>query len=61
MASDNPVISIDTKKKEHVGGNLYRNGSVYCTPFQLVSATVSDFVRSNNKAVLTKKLMMLWV
>jgi hypothetical protein len=31
MASDNPVISIDTKKKEHVGGNLYRNGSVYCT------------------------------
>jgi len=31
MASNNPVISIDTKKKEHVGGNLHRNGSVYCT------------------------------
>lgn len=31
MRSDNPIISIDTKKKEHVGGNLHRNGSVYCT------------------------------
>ena len=31
MQSDNPMISIDTKKKEHVGGNLHRNGSVYCT------------------------------
>jgi hypothetical protein len=31
------------------------------SPFQLVSATVSDFIYSNNKAVLTKKLMMLWV
>lgn len=31
MSSDNPVISIDTKKKEQVGGNLHRNGSVYCT------------------------------
>ena len=31
MQSDNPIISIDTKKKEHVGGNLHRNGSVYCT------------------------------
>ena len=31
MQTDNPIISIDTKKKEHVGGNLHRNGSVYCT------------------------------
>lgn len=31
MGSDNPIISIDTKKKELVGGNLHRNGSVYCT------------------------------
>lgn len=31
MQSDNPIISVDTKKKEHVGGNLHRNGSVYCT------------------------------
>lgn len=31
MQSNNPVISIDTKKKEHVGGNLHRKGSVYCT------------------------------
>lgn len=31
MASDNPIISMDTKKKELIGGNLYRDGSVYCT------------------------------
>jgi len=31
MASNNPIISIDTKKKELVGGNLHRAGSVYCT------------------------------
>jgi hypothetical protein len=31
MSSNNPVISIDTKKKENIGGNLHRDGSVYCT------------------------------
>lgn len=31
MQSKNPIISMDTKKKELIGGNLYRNGSVYCT------------------------------
>lgn len=31
MVSENPIISIDTKKKEQIGGNLYRNGAVYCT------------------------------
>lgn len=31
LQSNNPIISIDTKKKEHVGGNLHRDGSVYCT------------------------------
>lgn len=30
MKSDNPIISIDTKKKENIG-NLHRNGEVYCT------------------------------
>ena len=30
MASDNPIISIDTKKKEKIG-HLHRNGEVYCT------------------------------
>ena len=30
MNSDNPVISIDVKKKELIG-NFYREGSVYCT------------------------------
>jgi len=28
--SENPVISIDVKKKEEIG-NFYRNGQVYCT------------------------------
>ena len=30
MASDNPILSIDTKKKEKIG-NLHRDGKVYCT------------------------------
>ena len=37
MKSSNPVLSMDTKKKELVGGNLYRNGSVYCTQAMEVS------------------------
>lgn len=41
IASDNPVISIDTKKKEHIGGNLHRNGSVYCT--QAIAASDHDY------------------
>ena len=28
LESDNPIISIDTKKKELIGGNLHREGSV---------------------------------
>ena len=30
MKSKNPILSIDTKKKEKLG-NLHRNGEVYCT------------------------------
>jgi hypothetical protein len=41
MNSDNPVISIDTKKKEQVGGNLHRNGSVYCT--QAIEVSDHDY------------------
>ena len=41
MASDNPIISIDTKKKELIGGNLHRNGSVYCT--QAIEASDHDY------------------
>lgn len=41
MQSDNPIISIDTKKKEQVGGNLHRNGSVYCT--QAVETSDHDY------------------
>jgi len=41
MSSDNPIISIDTKKKELVGGNLHRDGSVYCT--QAIEASDHDY------------------
>ena len=34
--SNNPIISIDTKKKENLG-DLYREGSVYCTKAREVS------------------------
>jgi hypothetical protein len=41
MNSDNPIISVDTKKKEQVGGNLHRDGSVYCT--QAIEASDHDY------------------
>ena len=41
MNSDNPIISIDTKKKEQVGGNLHRAGSVYCT--QAIEVSDHDY------------------
>jgi Rhodopirellula transposase DDE domain len=41
MNSNNPIISIDTKKKEHVGGNLHRKGSVYCT--KAIEASDHDY------------------
>lgn len=41
MDSNNPIISIDTKKKEQVGGNLHRNGSVYCT--QAIEVSDHDY------------------
>jgi hypothetical protein len=41
MVSDNPVLSIDTKKKEHIGGDLHRQGSVYCT--QAIAASDHDY------------------
>lgn len=41
MKSENPIVSIDTKKKEHIGGNLYRDGSVYCT--QAIEASDHDY------------------
>ena len=41
MRSKNPVLSIDTKKKENVGGNLYRDGSVYGT--QAIEVSDHDY------------------
>ncbi len=41
MNTDNPIISIDTKKKEQVGGNLHRDGSVYCT--QAIEVSDHDY------------------
>ena len=39
--SGNPIISVDTKKKEPVGGNLHRDGSVYCT--QAIEVSDHDY------------------
>lgn len=47
--SDNPMISIDTKKKEKVG-NLYRDGQVYCT--QAIEAYDHDY------AYLAKEIIL---
>lgn len=41
MISDNPIISVDTKKKEQVGGNLHRDGGVYCT--QAIEVSDHDY------------------
>ena len=41
MNSNNPIISIDTKKKEAIGGNLHREGKVYCT--QAIEAADHDW------------------
>lgn len=41
MESGNPIISIDTKKKEQIGGSLHRAGSVYCT--QAIEAADHDW------------------
>ncbi len=41
MNSGNPIISVDTKKKEQVGGNLHRDGSVYCT--QAIEVSDHDY------------------
>jgi hypothetical protein len=41
MASENPIISTDTKKKEQIGGNLHRDGAVYCT--KAIEASDHDY------------------
>lgn len=41
MNSNNPIISIDTKKKEQVGGHLHRAGRVYCT--QAIEVSDHDY------------------
>ncbi len=49
QASDNPIISFDTKKKE-ILGSLHRNGGVYCT--QAPESFDHDYSHlSNGKAV----------
>lgn len=40
MKSNNPILSVDTKKKEKLG-NLHRNGEVYCT--QAIEAYDHDY------------------
>ena len=41
MESNNPIISMDTKKKELIGGNLHRSGSVYGT--QAIEVSDHDY------------------
>lgn len=41
MQSENPILSMDTKKKELVGGNLYREGSTYGT--QAIEVSDHDY------------------
>jgi hypothetical protein len=41
MKSNNPVISMDTKKKELIGGNLHRSGRVYST--QAIEVSDHDY------------------
>jgi hypothetical protein len=41
MKSNNPIISMDTKKKELIGGNLHRSGSVYGT--QAIEVSDHDY------------------
>ena len=41
MNSDNPMLSIDTKKKENIGGNLHRDGRTYCT--QAIECSDHDY------------------
>ena len=59
LNSDNPIISIDTKKKELLG-DLYRAGRVYCKDMQNIAllpdnhpAGISDFKQHDSMLLLT--------
>jgi hypothetical protein len=60
LDSDNPIISIDTKKKELLG-NLHRAGSVYCKDMQHIAllqdnepAEINDFKQHDSVLLLSK-------
>lgn len=47
--SKNPILSIDTKKKEKIG-NLHRNGQVYCT--QAIESYDHDYAHLSEMTVI---------
>ena len=49
MFSENPIISIDTKKKEQIG-NLHRNGEVYCT--QAIESYDHDYAHLSENTIV---------
>ena len=49
MNTDNPILSIDTKKKEKLG-NLHRNGEVYCS--QAVESFDHDYAHLSTGTVV---------
>ena len=49
MKSGNPILSVDTKKKEKLG-NLHRNGAVYCT--QAVESYDHDYAHLSTGTIV---------
>ena len=49
MNTDNPILSVDTKKKEKLG-NLYRDGQVYCS--QAVESFDHDYAHLSTGTVV---------
>lgn len=49
MKTNNPILSVDTKKKEKLG-NLYRNGQVYCS--QAVESFDHDYAHLSTGTVV---------
>lgn len=49
MSTGNPILSVDTKKKEKLG-NLHRNGEVYCT--QTVESYDHDYAHLSTGTIV---------
>jgi len=49
MPSENPIVSMDTKKKEYLG-NLYRDGKLYCQ--KAIEANDHDFISTSDGVII---------